>query len=56
VLITHRVAAAARCDRVVVLDGGRVVERGPTPSSSRAAGSTRASPSGRRLEAELEAL
>jgi len=27
-LITHRVAAAARCDRVVVLDKGRVVESG----------------------------
>jgi ATP-binding cassette subfamily B protein len=28
VLITHRVAAAARCDEIVVLDGGRIVERG----------------------------
>jgi ATP-binding cassette subfamily B protein len=28
VLITHRVAAAARCDTIVVLDEGRVVERG----------------------------
>jgi ATP-binding cassette subfamily B protein len=28
VLITHRVAAARRCDGVVVLEGGRVVERG----------------------------
>jgi ATP-binding cassette, subfamily B, multidrug efflux pump len=28
VLITHRVAAAARCDAVIVLDEGRVVERG----------------------------
>jgi ATP-binding cassette subfamily B protein len=28
VLVTHRVAAAARADRVVVLDRGRVVERG----------------------------
>jgi ATP-binding cassette subfamily B protein len=27
-LITHRVAAAARCDRVLVLDGGRAVEQG----------------------------
>jgi ATP-binding cassette subfamily B protein len=27
-LVTHRVAAAARCDEIVVLDGGRVVERG----------------------------
>src|SRR5262249_35112223 len=28
VLVTHRVAAAARCDSVVVLDQGRVIERG----------------------------
>ena len=28
VLVTHRVAAAARCDHVVVLDEGRVLEHG----------------------------
>jgi ATP-binding cassette subfamily B protein len=28
VLVTHRVAAAARCDRVIVLDSGKVIERG----------------------------
>jgi ATP-binding cassette subfamily B protein len=28
VLITHRVAAASRCDQIVVLDEGRVIERG----------------------------
>jgi ATP-binding cassette subfamily B multidrug efflux pump len=28
ILITNRVAAAARCDHVIVLDGGRVVQRG----------------------------
>ncbi|MDB4993481.1 MAG: Lipid export ATP-binding/permease protein MsbA [Myxococcaceae bacterium] len=28
VLITHRVAAAARCDQILVMDQGRVVERG----------------------------
>jgi ATP-binding cassette subfamily B multidrug efflux pump len=28
VLITHRVAAAARCDQIVVLDEGRVIEKG----------------------------
>jgi ATP-binding cassette subfamily B protein len=27
-LVTHRVAAASRCDRIVVLDEGRVVEQG----------------------------
>jgi ATP-binding cassette subfamily B protein len=28
ILITHRVAAAARCDEVIVLDGGEVIARG----------------------------
>lgn len=28
ILITHRVAAASRCDRIVVLDEGRIVEQG----------------------------
>ena len=28
VLITHRVAAAARCDEILVVDQGRVIERG----------------------------
>jgi ATP-binding cassette, subfamily B, multidrug efflux pump len=28
ILITHRVSAAARCDRIVVLDAGRVVDQG----------------------------
>lgn len=28
VLVTHRVAAASRCDQIVVLDGGRIVDQG----------------------------
>ncbi|MDP8998476.1 MAG: ABC transporter ATP-binding protein/permease [Myxococcota bacterium] len=28
VLVTHRIAAASRCDRIVVLDEGRIVEQG----------------------------
>jgi ATP-binding cassette subfamily B protein len=28
VLVTHRVAAASRCDEIIVLDEGRVIERG----------------------------
>jgi ATP-binding cassette subfamily B multidrug efflux pump len=27
-LVTHRIAAASRCDQIIVLDEGRVVERG----------------------------
>ncbi|HEY6461595.1 MAG TPA: ATP-binding cassette domain-containing protein, partial [Polyangiaceae bacterium] len=28
ILVTHRIAAASRCDRIIVLDEGRVVEEG----------------------------
>lgn len=28
ILVTHRIAAASRCDRIVVLDEGRIVEQG----------------------------
>lgn len=38
VLITHRVAAARRCDGIVVLDQGRVVERGTHEELCRAGG------------------
>ncbi|HKO89651.1 MAG TPA: hypothetical protein VJU61_00770, partial [Polyangiaceae bacterium] len=37
-LITHRVSAAARCDRVIVLDHGRVVETGRHDQLARAGG------------------
>jgi ATP-binding cassette subfamily B protein len=30
VLVSHRLSSVLRCDRVVVLDGGRLVEEGPT--------------------------
>jgi ABC-type multidrug transport system fused ATPase/permease subunit len=35
--VSHRLSLAARADRVVVLDGGRVVEQGP-PAELLAAG------------------
>ena len=47
-LVTHRIAAASRCDRVVVLDEGRIVEQGRTRSSSTPGASTRPSPRSRR--------
>lgn len=28
VLVTHRIAAASRCDHIVVLDGGKIIDRG----------------------------
>jgi ATP-binding cassette subfamily B protein len=56
VLVTHRVAAAARCDQVLVLDQGRVVESG-TPEALLQAGGFYARLAERQaLEAELEAL
>jgi ATP-binding cassette subfamily B multidrug efflux pump len=56
VLITHRVAAAGRCGEVLVLDRGRVVERG-TPAELLAAGGLYALfAEEQRLERDLDAL
>ncbi len=55
-LVTHRVAAASRCDRVVVLDEGKVVEAG-THAELVAKGGLYARLAERQaLEAELEAM
>jgi ATP-binding cassette, subfamily B, multidrug efflux pump len=56
VLITHRVAAASRCDQVVVLDGGRVVARGTHEALLRQPGPYAAFAEEQRIERELEAL
>lgn len=56
VLITHRVAAAARCDRVVVLDGGKVVEEGTHAELVTRGGLYARLAERQALEAELEAL
>jgi ATP-binding cassette subfamily B protein len=56
VLITHRVAAAARCDRVLVLDAGRVIEQGTHDELLRRGGVYAAFAEEQRLERELEAL
>ena len=56
VLVTHRVAAAARCDRVLVLDGGRVVERGTHEDLVRGDGLYARLAARQRLEQELASL
>jgi ATP-binding cassette subfamily B protein len=56
VLITHRVAAAARCDRIVVLDGGAVVETGTHEDLLRGGGIYTAFVEQQRRETALDAL
>ena len=56
ILITHRVAAAARCDVVLVLDQGRIVERGTHAELLLRGGLYAAFAEEQRVENELEAL
>jgi ATP-binding cassette subfamily B protein len=56
ILITHRVAAARRCDAVVVLDGGRVVERGTHDTLVGAGGLYASFAEEQRIEEDLAAL
>jgi ATP-binding cassette subfamily B protein len=55
-LVTHRVAAAARCDRVVVLDEGKVVERGTHEELVRAGGIYAAFAVEQQMASELEEI
>lgn len=56
ILVTHRVAAAARTDRIVVLDRGRVVERGTHAELLNAGGLYARLAARQRLEQELSSL
>lgn len=56
ILITHRVAAAARCDQIVVLDQGRVVERGTHEELVERGGLYALFAEEQRIEQELERL
>lgn len=55
-LITHRVAAAARCDTILVLDQGRIVERGTHDELLLEGGVYAKFAEEQRVESELEAL
>jgi ATP-binding cassette subfamily B protein len=56
ILITHRVAAARRCDRIVVLDGGRIAEQGTHDELARAGGLYATFAEEQRIEEDLAAL
>jgi ATP-binding cassette subfamily B multidrug efflux pump len=56
VLITHRVAAAARCDAIVVLDQGKVLERGTHEELVRAGGLYAAFAEEQQMATELDAI
>ncbi len=56
VLITHRVAAAARCDTIVVLDEGRVVERGTHDELVSAGGVYASFADEQQMASELDAI
>jgi ATP-binding cassette subfamily B multidrug efflux pump len=55
-LITHRVSAAARCDAILVLDHGRIVERGTHAELIARSGLYARFAEEQRVESELEAL
>jgi ATP-binding cassette subfamily B protein len=56
ILVTHRVAAARRCDSIVVLDGGRVIERGSHEELCAKGGVYAAFAEEQRIEEDLAAL
>ncbi len=56
ILITHRVAAASHCDEIIVLEQGRVIERGTHDELRRSGGLYAAFAEEQRIERELQAL
>jgi ATP-binding cassette subfamily B protein len=56
ILVTHRVAAARRCDRILVLDDGRIVESGTHDELCASGGIYSAFAEEQRIESELSKL
>lgn len=56
ILITHRVSAAARCDQVIVLDAGTIVEQGKPAQLAKSGGLYARFAEEQRIEHELEQL
>ena len=56
ILVTHRVIAARRCDQILVLDQGRIVERGTHDELCRLGGIYAGFAEEQRIEAALQAL
>jgi ATP-binding cassette subfamily B protein len=56
ILVTHRIAAASRCDRVIVLDQGRVVEQGTHAELVRGTGIYASFAEEQQMASELEQI
>ncbi|MGO9836699.1 MAG: ABC transporter ATP-binding protein [Polyangiaceae bacterium] len=55
-LVTHRIVAASRCDRIIVLDEGQIVERGTHEELVRAGGIYAAFAEEQKMARELEEI